>query len=110
MTNARPDTRASARKWQTHVQTEDGAKRRSKGVFGISCHFLVISLDYAKHCFMRLRSSYPRELTFIIPQEITKEGPGLTPLHVIFMGDYIYIYIYISCAFLRPFKEDNATL
>ena len=70
-----------ARKLKTPDQTEDAPNTGEKAALENSGNSLVIffSLENAKHCLMRLRSSFPRGLTFIIPQEITKEWVGLTP-------------------------------
>ena len=100
MTIARQGTRAFTRKCQAQVQKEDASIMGPRGVIEIWGHFLVIhQITPITDGFMKLRSSFSRELTFIIPQEITKECVGLTPpcdfhggFRVIFMGDHIYIY------------------
>ena len=102
MTIARQGTRAFTRKCQAQVQKEDASIMGPRGVIEIWGHFLVIhQITPITDGFMKLRSSFSRELTFIIPQEITKECVGLTPpcdfhggFRVIFMGDHIYIYIH----------------
>ena len=64
MTITRQGTRAFTRKCQAQVQKEDAPITGPRGV-----SFPSDSLDYANHGFMNLRSSFSRELAFIIPRD-----------------------------------------
>ena len=90
-----PTKAGSAKEWQAHVKAPEhlleNAKRkrrranhRSKRCAWNLGSLSSDSLGYAKHCFIKLRSSFPRELT--------KEWVGLTP-PCDFHGAYIHTCI-----------------